>query len=245
VNIGHRPRHRHAAPRRRHARTTTGAGRRRAVLASAAPIGLLTCCALVWQSSAAAFTATTDNPANAWTTGVVTMTSDRTSAALFTTKNPSGPTLDSDEELLVPGSSGSRCITVKYTGSVPTADTGVRMYGKVTGGYDPLAAALEVTVEISGPGATSSSNCAGFVAAPGSFTSRFKTFPANYTSGLRDLNAADSVPDWRPSATTDLSRVYRISYSLPAATANPDDLQGKSVTMTFTWEAQSDDTPGT
>ncbi len=131
-------------------------------------------------------------------------------------------------------------------GNVPTADTGVRLYGKVTGD-NLLAAALQVTVQVSTPGLTPTpgADCTGFAAAPGSATSSFTAFPADYAAGLRDLNN-DNAPDWRPSPKTpgDLSRTYKISYSLPAV-AYGVEYQGKAVQMAFTWEVQSDDTPGT
>jgi hypothetical protein len=251
VSTGHRPRPRHAAPRRGHAaprrgraRSTNGAGRRLAVLASAVPVGLLACCGLVWQSSYAAFVGTTSNPGDSWQTGVVALRNDRPTP-LFTI-DPARP--------IVPGSTGAACITVDYTGDVTTAETGVRLYGTVTSDYTPLLDALQITVQVSRTSLSPApaADCTGFDPSPAQaityLTSAFSAFPVNYGTGLGDLNT-DGFGDWRPSpAVAERSRTYKISYRFPT---NPPsgsyatDYQGKKVQMSFTWEVQSDDTPGT
>ena len=236
MNIGRRRQSRHATPPRRHARTATRAPRRLAVLAAAVPVGLVASVTLVWSSSYAAFVDTTATPENTWRTGVVELGTNHSATALFDTAS---------EGLLVPGSSGHRCITVTYTGNVDTAVTGVRLYGSPATDSAELAAALEVTVEMSttalnpGPDADCLS---GLGPSPVSFGTRtFSTFPTGYGAGIGDANG-DAVGDWRPTAT-DRSRTYKISYRLPPA-SYPSTLQGKEVRMTFTWEVQSH-TPGT
>ncbi len=207
-----------------------------AVLAAAVAVGLVGSSALVWDSSHAAFVAATDTPENSWETGAVQLGNDRSATALFTTAS---------EGLLVPGSSGRRCITVTYTGNVDTADTGVRLYGALTTDSAALAAALQVTVQMSTTALTPTpgADCLpAFQASPVSYATRaFSVFPTSYGTGIGDANG-DTLGDWRPSATTDQSRTYKISYSLPAG-SHPASLQGKKVGMTFTWEVQSD-TPG-
>lgn len=140
MTIGRRRRSRHATLPRRQARTATRAPRRLTVLAAAVPVGLVASVTLVWSSSYAAFVDTTATPQNTWGTGVVELGTDRGATALFSTAS---------EGLLVPGSSGHRCITVTYTGNVDTADTGVRLYGSLTTGSPELAAALRTTVQMS------------------------------------------------------------------------------------------------
>jgi hypothetical protein len=206
------------------------------VLAAAVPIGLIASGTLVWDSSYAAFVATTGTPENAWETGAVQLSNDHSATALFTTAS---------EGLLVPGSSGFTCITVTYSGNVDTAATGVRLYGSLTTDSAELADALEVTVQMSTTALTPTpgADCLpAFEASPVGYATRaFSAFPTSYGAGIGDANG-DAVGDWRPAATTDRSRTYKISYSLPAG-SYPSSVQGKEVGMTFTWEVQSDD-PG-
>ena len=230
---GRRPGPQHTAPRHRHGSTVTRAGRRIAVLVAAVPVGLLACGTLVWHSSAAAFTATTSTPTNSYEAGVVQLGNDRGATALFTTAS---------EGLLVPGSTGHKCITVTYTGNVDTAAAGVRLYGTLTSDSSAeLAAALQVTVQMSTTalGTTPDADCLpGFQASPVTYAATaVSAFPTNYGGGIGDANG-DALGDWRPSATTDRTRTYRISYSLPAG-SYPSTLQGKKVGVTFTWEVQS------
>lgn len=237
MSTGRRPAPRPTTTQYRHGTTVTRARRRIAVLMAAVPVGLLACGSLVWQSSAAAFTATTSTPTNSYETGVVQLGNDRSATALFTTTS---------EGLLVPGSTGHKCVTVTYTGNVDTATAGVRLYGTLTADSSAeLAAALRVTVQMSttAMSPTPDADCLpGFQASPVTYpTTAFSVFPANYGAGIGDANG-DALGDWRPSATTDRSRTYRISYSLPAG-SYPSTLQGKKVGMTFTWEVQS--APGT
>ncbi len=233
--IGRRRRSRHATPPRRHARTATRAPRRLTVLAAAVPVGLVASVTLVWSSSHAAFVDTTATPENTWGTGVVRLSNDRTATALFTTAS---------EGLLVPGSSGHKCITVTYSGNVDTAATGVRLYGSPATGSPELAAALEVTVEMSTaavspvPGADCLPGLGPSTVGYG--TKTFSTFPTGYGTGIGDADG-NGAGDWRPTAT-DPSRTYKISYRLPPA-SYPSTLQGKEVRMTFTWEVRSH-TPG-
>jgi hypothetical protein len=236
VLTGRRPQDRHTAPPRQRAHTATRARRRLAVLAAAVPVGLLASVTLVWNSSHAAFVATTGTPGNAWETGAVQLSSDHSATALFTTAS---------EGLLVPGSSGDKCITVTYSGNVDTADTGVRLYGALTTDSAELAAALQVTVQMSTTALTPTpgADCLpAFQASPVGYATRaFSAFPTSYGTGIGDANG-DSLGDWRPSASADRTRTYKISYRLPAG-SYPSTVQGKKVAMTFTWEVQSD-TPG-
>lgn len=233
MTIGRRPRQRDAAPPRRYSRTATRPRRRRTVLAAAVPVGLVASSTLVWQSSHAAFVGTTGNPESTWRAGVVQLSSDHTATALFTTAS---------EGLLVPGSSGHQCITVTYTGNVDTAVTGVRLYGALTTDSTELSDALEVTVRMSTTALTPApdADCLpGSVASPVTYAARaFSAFPTSYGTGIGDADG-DTVGDWRPSATTDRSRTYEISYRLPAG-SHPSSLQGKRVGLTLTWEARSD-----
>jgi hypothetical protein len=237
VTTGRWPAPRHTPPRRAAAGSGIRARRRFPVLVAAASVGLLVACTLVWQATSAAFVGTTATPANSWETGVVQLTNDRGATALFSTAT---------EGLLVPGSSGSRCITVTYTGTVDTAASGVRLYGAMTTDSPELADALQVTVQMSTTAVSPAPNAdclpAAFPASPVSYAGRaFSAFPTTYATGIGDADG-DAVGDWRPSATSDRTRTYKISYSLPAG-PYPASMQGKKVGMTFTWEVRSS-TPG-
>jgi hypothetical protein len=196
--------------------TRTGRIDGRALLAVVAGIALSG--ALVWQSSYAAFTATTSNPGNSWTAGTIALADNDSGAALF---NASG---------LVPGSTGYRCITVDFTGTVGAQ---VRLYATpVTSGPTALAPYLELTVE-EGTGTTAT--CSDFAAsstlygtAPGFDTTKtLSTFTSSHSSHGTGLSA------WAP--TTAASRAYRISYRLK----DDDAAQGAAASINFVWEART------
>src|SRR4051812_44560547 len=95
INMG-----RHKAPVRR------GALLRK----SAVPIGLIASGALVWNASYAAFTATTVNPGNSWSTGSVALSDSQGGSSSGAT----GTALWSGQTNLIPGSTGTKCIKVTY-----------------------------------------------------------------------------------------------------------------------------------
>src|SRR5256885_7097334 len=72
-------------------------------------VGLLLSAAFVWQSSHAAFTDTTTNPGNTFTSGSVTVTDNKGGVKVF---NLSG---------LKPGDSGDQCIQVTYQGTLSSS----------------------------------------------------------------------------------------------------------------------------
>lgn len=150
--------------------------------------GLLLSGALVWQSTEAAFTATTATPQNSWQTGSVVLSDDATSVAFDVTGLSAGQT-------------GSRCITVTYDGSVVPAD--VRLYAAdvVDGG---LAGHLELAVREGTGGGFA--DCTGFVAGSGAATATVATFPTDFTTGWGT---------WAP-ATTGATRTYEIVYTVAA-----------------------------
>ena len=107
------------------------------MLTAAAAVGFLASSALIWQSSRAAFTASTDNAGNNWSAGTVMLTDNGTSSTLF------------DATDLKAGSTGSTCVDVTYGGTV---DATVKLYGTVSGGLGPY---VDVTV------AAGAAGCAG------------------------------------------------------------------------------------
>src|SRR3712207_1276823 len=88
----------------------------RGALTVAAPVALIASAALVWQASNAAFTATTDNTGNNFSSGSVALGDDDSATALLTPSN------------LKPGSTNAECIKVSYTGTL--ASSGVKLFVK-------------------------------------------------------------------------------------------------------------------
>src|SRR5436305_4581222 len=101
---------------------------RRAIMFAVVPLALLASGVFVWQASYSAFTQTTSNGSNSWTTGTVLISNDQSGSAVF--PNLTGLKPDSALSALTPtgtfgpyaattaASGGSACIKVSYTGSV-------------------------------------------------------------------------------------------------------------------------------
>ena len=183
----------------------------------ALPISLVVVSVLVVSSSVAAFTSSTDNAGNSFTTGTVDLVDDDLAAVLFTVTN------------MEPGTTVTDCIEVTYQGTVANP-AAVEIY---SGGYTDsgdLDTYLNLTIE-EGTGG-SFGNCGGFTLEntieSGGTLSDFDTAHTNYATG---------AGVWDPAATPE-SKTYRITVELDAAA--PDAEQGESVTaLTFTWEVQS------
>ena len=175
-------------------------------------IGVLASLGLIWGGTTAAFTSTTPSGNNSWSTGTVTLSDDDGGSALFTASG------------LVPGSSGSNCITVTYTGTVPTT---VRLYASASSDASSVASYLDLTIQEGNGG--NFGNCTGFTAATTLYTGTLATFTSSKTS------YATGTGTWAP--ITAASRVYKVSYTLNSAT--PNTKQGAITTATLQWEAQS------
>ncbi len=184
-----------------------------------APAAFLVASALVWQTSNAAFTATTSNPSNSWSTGRVQLTDDdggttpSTGTALFTVSG------------LKPGDTGERCIVVT---SQSTLTTGVRLYTSGVSSTNSLGDHLDLVVQ-SGSGGSFAGGCGGF--APSA---------TEYTGTLTGLGTRSGYPtgvgSWSPTAPGQ-TRTYRFAYTLNTAT--PNTAQSSSAQATFVWEAQT------
>ncbi len=199
----------------------------RRLLRAAAPIaGLLATGLLVWQGSTAAFTATTNNTGDAWTTGKLKLqnngggtTMADTTANLFA------------ETGIKPGVSGVKCITVESTGSL--AGT-LKMYrGAITGTNGTnLATALNLTIDSASVTAATNipASCTGWAGG---------TAGAQYSGSLSGLGTAfASTTVSNPLAGTGTERVaYRIGWTLPS-TVTDNTLQSSSAIADLVWEAQ-------
>ena len=207
---------RHAAPRKASRRPLVGpmTARNRHVLAAVG--GLAVASALTVHASTAAFTAQTANSGNRWAAARVAITHQGSGSALF---NATG---------LVPGSTGSRCVVVSYTGDT-AAD--VKLFAAVTSTRPGLEDYLDVTVA---RGTGANADCTDFTSSESLFTGTMGGLADTHTSFLSGLgtwapSAAPAAPALPPSST------YRISWTVQ----NNDAAQGKSADATFTWEAQN------
>ena len=202
-------------PRLGKARNRGGDTRRGAwVVLAGLVVGVLGSGTLVWQGTNAAFTASTSNGANAWSSGTVALSDDDTSAALFS----AGP--------VVPGDTGTRCIAVTYGGDIAAT---VRFYATSAAGS--LGQYLDLVVE-QGAGAGNvggAGSCAGF-----SGTSIWSGTLDALASTATDF--ATGLGTWAPTGAGQTT-VYRITWTV--APSAGDALQGTAATASFVWEAQS------
>jgi hypothetical protein len=174
--------------------------------------GLLGSGIFVWQGTNAAFTSTTSNGANNWTAGAVTIADDDSSTAMF---NATG---------LVPGSTGSKCIKVTYSGNVAAA---VKLYVSASSGTLAPYVNLVVQEDTNQTGAFAScSTFAGTTIYSGTL-SAFATASSAFAGG---------VGSFAPT-TSGQFKVYKFTYTLDAAT--PNNMQSATCSATFQWESQA------
>ncbi len=167
---------------------------------------------MAFQRTGAAFSATTDNTGNAFVAGTVTLTDNDSGTAMFNVPN------------MTLNDTAVGCIEVTYSG---TLDPQVRTYAAITAG-DGLEAYLDLTIE-RGDG-----TCAAFGTATAVWT--------NATDGdlgvflAAATNYATGQDNWQPTGgAPDDTVPYRFTMALQDNTL----AQAKTVTVTFTWEAQN------
>ena len=197
-------------------RTVRRPGRRagRRGLAASVLLGLLISACLIWQTSAAAYHDDTGNAVDSWETGSVALDDDDSGAAMFTVRG------------LRPGMTGTHCITVISTGTVPST---VRLFGTAPAATNGLDGYLRLTVT-EGTGGSFGS-CTGFTPIGSDlYAGTLATFPATFATGLGT---------WAPAGTTSTAetRTYRFTYLFDGNA--PNGTQNSSASITFTWEAQS------
>ena len=183
------------------------------------PVAVMTSGLLVWQSSYAAFSATTDNPTSNWAAGSVALSDDDTNVALFTAAN------------LKPGSTGTKCIVVTSSGSLAST---VRLYATAYSTTNALGANLNLVIDEGAGGSFATSgptSCTGFTSAANDYTGTLAGFAAAKTG------FATGVSAWAPTGTASESKTFRFTYTVDAAT--PNSAQGGTAAAGFTWEAQN------
>jgi hypothetical protein len=173
--------------------------------------------ALVGQASYSAFSAKVGNTGNSLAVGTVVLSDDDSGSALLALTN------------LKPGSSGSRCIAVTSTGSLPSA---VKLYATDAATTKSLATYVSWTVT-QGSGGTFSS-CSGFTALA-SGSSLYSGTLSGFTGSATGY--ASGVGTWSPSGSGSETRTFQFAYTVSSTT--PDTAQGGTATFGLTWEAQN------
>ncbi len=188
---------------------------KRVAAAASIPIAMVASGAMVWHASYSAFSATTTNPTSNWAAGTVALSDDDSNTALFNASN------------LKPGSTGSKCIAVTSTGSLPSA---VKLYGTSYATTNALSTYLTVTVD-EGTGGSFAGGCTGFSSSAQIYNGTLAGF------GTGKTNYATGVGNWAPTGTASETKVYKVTYTLSSST--PDTAQGGTAALGFTWEAQN------
>jgi hypothetical protein len=184
------------------------------------PIAIIAAGAMVWQSSYAAFSGTTRNSGNSWSTGSVALTDDDTGSARFQATG------------MVPGSTETKCIAVTANATVPGV---VKAYA-----INPVASAagLQDYVKVSvrhGSGG-GFGTCDGFVSAGISIPEMSLTTLATYSS------YANGAGGWAVAKGSQ-TRTYEITWRFDPSgltQSQLDNLQGTSTGIDLQWELQSD-----
>ena len=211
-------------------------------------VGMLVSAGMVWQASSAAFSATTANPGDTFSTGTVVLNDNDGGVT------PMSGTAIFNVGAMKPGDSVTRCLNVIYSGSAVT--TPIRFYTTTTtdatvgGGPQTLGTYLTAVVE-EGNGATDTA-CTGYSSAGAtvvfdttrrSGTAATAERPAGSMADLTGNNtsyATGLAGTWTP-APASTTRSYKFTVALPSTGSDSTDntLQNKTLTTTFTWETRT------
>lgn len=194
--------------------------RRHVGAALLAVLGVLVASTMVWKASTAAFTASTTNGVNTFSTGTVSLSDSDASTSMFTAP-----------PYIAPGDTGEACIRVTYGGSL-TSD--VHLYTAGLSDPDGLGAHITVTIH---EGATSPANAAGNFSCT-NFTPAGAAIGSGTLAslGANTIDFASGFGTWAPSGAAQ-TKDYRFSWTFSSSA--PDTVQNASVSIGFVWEAQS------
>jgi len=178
--------------------------------------GLLIGSLFIWHTSSAAFTGSTQNGANGFSAGKVTITSNLAASAMFAVTN------------LAPGASGSQCIDLTYSGTVPAVVRLSAAYNS-SNPQSTLAPYLDFTIQEVDPTAAACTIAgavgAGYIAAA---HTTLKTMVDTLKVTPADLG-------WTPTGSAAETKRYRFVYTLEDNNA----AQTQAATVDFTWTAAS------
>ncbi|MBB1198612.1 MULTISPECIES: hypothetical protein [Curtobacterium] len=172
----------------------------------------------VSTASYSAFSATSSDDANNWSMGSVALSNDASNGALFSAAN------------LKPGSTGTNCIAVTSSGSLPSA---VKLYA--TNVQQTKALASYVTLQVKQGSGGGYGTCNGFTAASGADGTLYNDSLATFASTR--TNYANGLGTWKPAGDKAEAKTFQITYTVsPDA---PASLMGATASLGFTWEAQN------
>lgn len=181
------------------------------------PVAGLTVLAVVGQASYSSFSARTSTSGNSFGAGSVALGDDDAGSALFSLAN------------VKPGSSGSRCIAVTSTGSLPSS---VKLYATDTVTTKGLGSYVTLTIT-QGSGASFGS-CTGFTA-QSSGSAVYSGTVAAFTGAATAYSSG--VGSWTPSGNARETRSFQVAYVVSSSA--PDTAQGGTASFGLTWETQN------
>lgn len=182
------------------------------------PAALLAAGVAVSTASYSAFSATSSDDANNWSMGSVALSNDASNGALFSASN------------LKPGSTGTNCIAVTSSGSLPSV---VKLYA--TNVQQTKALASYVTLQIKQGNGGGYGTCNGFTAAAGADGALYNDSLATFANTR--TNYATGIGTWKPTGDKPETKTYQITYTVSSDA--PASVMGASASLGFTWEAQN------
>jgi hypothetical protein len=186
----------------------------------ATPVAILAAAGMVWQSSYSAFSGTTRNSGNSWSTGSVALTDDDAGAARFQASN------------MVPGATETKCIAVTANASVPGVVKGYAVNAVTSAAH--LSDYIKITIDHGTGGGFGS--CDGYTKTGDSIPT-----PTSLTTLAAAKDFATGVGGWNVVSGTQ-TRTYRITWTFDTAgltQSTLDSLQGAQTGIDFQWELQS------
>ncbi len=209
-------------------------------------MGMVLSATALWQASNAAFTATTANPGNSWSTGTVVLNDDDGGAS------PMLGTAMFSSTAMKPTDQVIKCLNVTYTGTVDTV-VPLRFYTATTTnpavGGNTLGTYFTAKVE-EGTGATGNGSCTGFSSTSTLFdTTHNQTgsptaaMPIGTMADLtqsRTTYANSFACGWTPTtSSTTKSYKFTITFAGSGVDATDNTMEALQLITTFTWEAHS------
>ncbi|MET0931654.1 MAG: hypothetical protein ABWX74_19190 [Aeromicrobium sp.] len=188
--------------------------------AIATPIAIVAAAALIWQSSYSAFSGTTRNSGNNWSTGSVSLTDDDNGSARFQATG------------MVPGDTDTKCITVTADATVP----GVVKGYTVNPVLSPAGLQDHIIVGMDWGTGGGFGSCTGFVEGGEVFA------PASLTALAAYNTFANGAGGWAVTPGTQ-SRTYQITWTFDTtglSQAELNNLEGTQTGIDLQWELQSD-----